>query len=198
MSGTEHRFVFEAEDAAAFKDVFARKMMKLGSADRPLKFRPADHFAEELVGFEENVVLKEDVVNPDDDFFPQYAVVEIVQAPPHLEANPEMGIVVDVCAGGNHPIDKPGAHEGNDGGHPDACRRHCAGKAHADSHVVGEHSFGKKLTRFTKTCRIVRIECLVDKINYGDIGINWRGIYGLAVQKTTFFHLANSNPYNFL
>src|SRR6266513_4850178 len=101
MSGTEQRFVFEAEDAAAFQHVFAGKVMKLRSAYRPLKFRPADHFAEELVGFEENVVLKEDVVNADNAFFPQYAVVEIVQAPPHLKANPEMGIVVEVCAGGN-------------------------------------------------------------------------------------------------
>src|SRR5438105_2244903 len=109
MSGAEQRFVFEAEDAAAFKDVFACEMVKLGRADRPLKFRPADYFAEELVGFKENVVLKEYVVNPDNAFFPQYAIVKVVQTPAHLETNAEMGIVIEVCAGGDHPIDKPSA-----------------------------------------------------------------------------------------
>src|ERR1051325_6599377 len=100
MGGSNQRFVLKPQDAAAFEDIFAGKVMKLGGTYCALKFRRTDHFAEELIGFEQNVVLKEDVVDSNNALFPQNPIVQIVLPAPHLEANAKVGIVVEVRAGG--------------------------------------------------------------------------------------------------
>src|SRR2546425_13086973 len=111
-------------------------MMELGRAHCSLKFRRADYLAEELIRFEEYVILKEDVVNADDSLLTQNAVIQIVQAAPHFKADAEMRIVIEICACGDNPIDKTRAHQRDDGRHADACRRHRSRQAHAYRDLV--------------------------------------------------------------
>ena len=69
MRRSEERFVLQTQQAAAFQNVFACQVMELRGAHRSLKFGSADHLAKELVGFKKDVILKENIANPDDAFF---------------------------------------------------------------------------------------------------------------------------------
>src|SRR5260370_19519998 len=103
MCSADQRFIFQAEYAASFKHIFPGQMVKLCCTHRPLEFRAADDFTKKLIGLEEDVVLKEDVINSNYPLFPQNAIVQIMQTPPHLQAQAEMCIVIEICACRDHP-----------------------------------------------------------------------------------------------
>src|ERR1041385_3428758 len=98
MCRAEKRFVFQVEHAAALKYIFAGEMVKLGGAHGSLKFGDADHLTKEMIGLEQDIILKENVVNANDSLFTQDPIVQAMQSPPHLEANAEMCIVVKICS----------------------------------------------------------------------------------------------------
>ena len=182
-----------------------------------LEFRRADDFAEELIGLQQDVVLKKDVVNADDAFFAQDAVVEIGQPAPHLEADAEMRIVIEIGAGRNDPIDEPGAHQRNDRGHAEAGGRHGARKTHADGDVVRENPFGEKMAGFAESRGIVGVKGLVDQIDDGDVAVDRRWLiavragsgfycssqysnwnYACSSSRSRFVRDNISDPYNFV
>ena len=100
--------------------------MKLRCAHGSLEFRRAYDLTEECVCLKKDIIFEENIVNPDYAFLTQQAVVQVVQAAAHLKTYAEMGVVIEIGAGRNDPIDEPGAHERYDGCHSDSRWRHCA------------------------------------------------------------------------
>ena len=186
MCRAEQRLVLQAQHPAAFKDIFARQGDGIPRCSWFAEIPALDHFAEKMIGFQQDVIFKENVVDADNAFFPQNTVVQIMQAAPHLETNAEMRIVVQIRAGRNDPVDKPGTHQWNDCGHAEAGRSHRTGKAHADSDIVRQHAFGEELAGFAKARGIVGVEGLIDQIGNGDIGVDRRGLNRLSVEKAAF------------
>src|SRR5947208_9363567 len=76
---------------------------KTFNAYNAARFREACHlFSERIladdvtIGLQKNIVLKKDVVNADDAFFAEHAIVEVGQAATHFEADAEVGVVVEI------------------------------------------------------------------------------------------------------
>src|SRR5262245_50103439 len=101
--------------------------MEFRGAHRSLKFRSRDHFTEKRVRLQKNVIFKKDVVNAYDAFFTQNTVIEIMKAAPHFETDAEVGVVIQIRAGRDNPVHKPGAHEWNYRSHADAGWGHRTG-----------------------------------------------------------------------
>src|SRR5436309_1979861 len=78
-------------------------------------------------------------------------------------------IVIQVCSGGDDPIDEAGFHERDEARFAEARRRERAGEAHPDEAVVGQHFFDEQSGRFTETPAVVSQETLVDEIGGGNV-----------------------------
>jgi len=109
--------------------------VKLGGRHVFLELRLAHDPAEVRVGFEEHRVVKQDVVDPHDAFRAQDAVVDVVSSPMQRQPEAEVGVVIEIRARGDDPIDEPRADQRDDHRAPQAggCQR--SRQAHADERV---------------------------------------------------------------
>src|SRR5439155_26233194 len=74
VPGCEDGAVVQFQFLAALADVFAEQVVKFIRAHRALEFGAPNDFADEGVGVEQHVVVKEHVVNADDAFTVQFHV----------------------------------------------------------------------------------------------------------------------------
>ena len=87
-----------------------------------LKFLLARDLAEKRVGGKQHLVIEKDVVDADHTGVAQRDVVGFRVALKHLEAHTEVGVVVEIGAGGDHPVDETMLDERNQARHAQARR----------------------------------------------------------------------------
>src|SRR5215813_9982621 len=106
MRSRQQRLVFQAELALTLQNIAAGPKMKFGSGHGLLKFRRLNDASEERIGVEQYRVVKKDIVNTDDFFLTQHDVRCLGIAFMHGKADAEVRVVIEVSAGGNHPVDE--------------------------------------------------------------------------------------------
>ena len=170
--------------------------MKLRRAHRVLKLCACDDVTEERISLQQDVIVEKDVVDANDALFAQDAIIEIMQAAAHLQANSKMSVVVKIGSCRDNPIDKPGAHQGNDCGHPQPGRRHRSRHAHSHRYVVCQHTLAEEVARLPEPRSVIRVECFVDQVNDGNVRIDGGRFNSLSVQETILVaHRENILPY---
>src|SRR5689334_5607294 len=83
----------------------------------------------------------------------------------HRQAQPEVRVVIKICAGGNDPIDEARLNQRNQCGHAKPCWCQRAGQRDANGHVGLEHLFGEELTSLSQTRSVISNECVVDEVD---------------------------------
>ena len=159
----QNRAPGEAERLLTLAHVAAQQIVILGRAHRALELLPRAHLADELVGREQDTVVEEDVVDPDDALVAQLDVVGGRGPAVHGEAECEMGVVIQVRTGRNDPVDEARLHERDEAAHPEPGRRHRARERHADRGVRLEHALGEELAALAEPARVVGQEGVVDE-----------------------------------
>ena len=142
--------------------------MKLVGSHALLKFGTLDDLADEGVRIEQDIIIEKHVVNPDDAFFAEVDVVEKRRACVQVHAEAEVEVVVEICAGGDDPVDESCLEEWNDGRSAEARRCESAGEGHADGPVCCDHFFGEQTAGFGEATSVVCLECAVDEVGCGD------------------------------
>ena len=121
------------------------------------------HLADELVGREQDAVVEEDVVDPDHALVAQLDVVRGRRAAVHREPEREMGVVIQVGAGRDDPVDEARLHERDEAAHPEPRRRHRARQRHPDRGVRLEHALGEEVAALAEPAGVVSQEGVVDE-----------------------------------
>src|SRR5437773_3414235 len=111
MRRAQKRFVLQTQNTAALEHVLAGEVMKLRRAHRVLKLCACDDVAKERIGLQQDVIVEKDVVDANDALFAQDAIIEIMQAAAHLQANSKMSVVVTIGSWRDNRIYKLGAHQ---------------------------------------------------------------------------------------
>ncbi len=128
VGGAEHGGVFDAEFTFALTDVFSHEKVEFIAPHGPLKLGPLDDFAHESIGVEQDIVIKEDIVDTDDSFVTEFDVIEEWGAGVKFHAQAEMEVMIEVCARGDDPVHEPCLHQGDDGGAAEASGGQSAGE----------------------------------------------------------------------
>ncbi len=155
VGGSEERFVAEPQHALPLANVFPAAMMEFGAAHFSLELRAGDDLAEKGIGGEEDGVIEKDIVDAHDAFLPQHDVVHVRVALMQGESDAEMGVVIQIGARRDDPVDESMLDERDEGGDPEPGRGQCSREAYAHRDVGGQHFPCKQLTRFPQACGII-------------------------------------------
>src|SRR5580704_7744337 len=136
MRGGEQRAAVELENSLPLGDIAAGAVMELSGAHRSLELGFACDFTEKRVSRKQHVVIEENIVDADDPGFAKRDIVGLGRALKHFEAEAEMGVVVEIGAGGDHPIDETVLDQWNDARHAETGRRQRAGQTNTYDGVV--------------------------------------------------------------
>src|SRR5688500_1066634 len=150
-------------------DVAAYAVVKLGGGHQSAELRLREHGAEIAIGVEKDVVIEEDVVDPDHSFFAQHRVIEKGRAVMKLQTDAEMSVVVEVGAGGNHPIDEAVLNQGNQASPSLAGWRQGAAERNPDGAVVQQHFLRVQAAGFAQPAGVVGGVDIVDQVRQGGL-----------------------------
>jgi hypothetical protein len=142
--------------------VLTDEVVKLRRAEGALKRLAAAEGAVKVVGGKEVIVLKNDVVNPDDVLLAQLQVVKEGPRLMQVHAQGEVGVVVEVRSGADDPVEETGLHQRHQARHAQTCRGQRSGQRQADGHVGGQHFVGKETTGLAQPAGVVRQERFLD------------------------------------
>ena len=120
VGGRQQRARLAADDPLALGQILADQVVELGGAHRAVELRRGDQLAVEGVGREQHVVVEEDVVDADDALLAQAGVVDLRLPLAQRHRQPEVGVVVEVRAGRDDPVDEPRLDQRDQRGEPDA------------------------------------------------------------------------------
>ena len=165
----QHARVAKPELAPPGVDILPEKVMELVGPHRPLELRPLDHLAHEGVRVEEHIVVEQDVIDPDDPLIVQHDVVQERASGVERHVEAEVEVVVEVGAGGDHPVDKPRLHERDDAALPEAGRGQGASEAHPDEPLLGEHLACKQQGGLAETSPVVGQQSLFNEVRGRDL-----------------------------
>jgi hypothetical protein len=144
---------------------------------------PRDELAEEGIGVEEHLVGEDDVVDADDALLAQFRVVDERRPLVEREVQAEVGVVVEVRAGGDDPVDEAGLDERDDAGDADAGGGEGAGQGHADRDAVADHLLGEEAAGVAQAAAVVGEEMAVDQFLDGESGGDGVGEDALPLQE---------------
>src|SRR5262245_45701115 len=113
--------------------------MKLRGAERLLERLAATECAIKAIRSKEIFVVENDIVDANDLLFAQLEVVQSRARLVHVHAEGEVGIVVEVGAGADDPVDEAGLDERHKSGDTEASRREGAAERQTDDGIGGEH-----------------------------------------------------------
>ena len=164
MGGDQQRATREAEGTLALRDHRTDQVVELGRAHLALELRREEDLPVEGVGVEEHLVVEDDVVDAHDLVAPERDVVEIRAPPVHREADPEVGVVIEIRPGGDDPVDESRLDERDDARHPQPGRCQRPAQTDADRHVLREHALAEQLGRLAQPCPVVSEESAVDEL----------------------------------
>ena len=141
----KQRLMLQPKRLLALPQVPAEQIVVLGAAHRSLELVGPRHLADELVGAEQGAVVHVDVVDADHSVLPELGVVRERRAAVQGKAQREMGVVIQVGAGGHDPVHESSLYQRDHRGHPQAGRRERSRDTHSDGGVVRQHSLGEEM-----------------------------------------------------
>ena len=151
VGGAQKRSIGAAQQLLPFTNVTAQTPVQLGRRHPFLELPGLQHFRDEIVGLEKDVLVEDDVVDADDAVTAQRDVVHQWRDPVQGETERPMDVVVEVGARGDDPVDEARLHEGNECGVAESRRGQSPADREADGDVGGEHLVGKDVAGFPQT-----------------------------------------------
>ena len=127
-----------------------------------------DQLAVERVGIEQGLVIEDDVVDADDVVLPQGVVVEVGPALVERQVEREVGVVVEVGAGGDDPVHEPGLDQRDQAAHAQPGGGQSPGERQADRAIGLEQLAGEDLADLAQPAGVVAQERVIDQVG-GDL-----------------------------
>jgi len=99
----------------------------------------------------------------------------------------EMGVVVQVGAGADDPVDEPRLYQRDDARTAQPRRSERPGDAHPDGRIPAQHLFREQMARFPQSPGVIRLKIIVDEVHHRDILRNGSDIDGPTPKNLQFF-----------
>ena len=151
----EDRRVPESQLVVACREILAEQIVQLGRGQILLELVREHHLAQIGIGLQQHVVVEEHVVDADDPFLAQNAVVDLVTAPMHGQPEPEVDVVIEIGARRYDPVDEPGPDQRHQHRPAEARGGHRPGERDADPAVRREHLLHEQLRCRSQLSRVV-------------------------------------------
>ena len=100
----------------------------------------------------------------------------------HREPERKVGVVIEIGAGRDDPVDESRLHQRDQAAHAEPGRRHGTGQGHADRDVGLEHALGEELAALPQPAGVIGQEGVVDQLGDRFLAGGRLGIDALAAQ----------------
>ena len=157
-----------AQPGRHLEQMFAERFVQLGRRHRAVELARDEKFADELVGVEQHLRGEQDVVDADDAFFVEHAVVEEGRAAAQRVVQRVVQVVVEIGAGADDEVDEAAFHQRDDAA-AEAGGRERAGDGEADGGVVRlrQHLVAEDAARLAEAGGVEGLEAFVDQRAHG-------------------------------
>ena len=109
VSRGQHTRITQPELVLSRGKILPHHVVQLGGGHVVCVLWRGQDLADELVGLQQDVVVEQNVVDPDHAVLAENPVVELVASLVHRQPESEVGIVVEVRPGRHDPVDETGA-----------------------------------------------------------------------------------------
>ena len=145
-------------------EVAAHLVMELRRPHRPRERLARDQLAIEGVGVEQGRIIEDDVVDPDDVVLAEEVVIQVRAALVQGEVEGVVGVVIEVGAGGDDPVDEPRPDQGDQAAHAEPGGGQRPGDRQPDRASGLEHLPREDPADLAQPAGVVAQERLVDQV----------------------------------
>ena len=172
----QHTLAAPADLVLARSQVFANEVVELRGSHDPLKGVAAAQRSVKLVRAEQVLVVKDDVVDADHLVLAQLQIVEPGARLMHVHAQGKMGVVIEIRARADNPINETRLEQRDQTRDAKPCGRQGATKRKTHRRVVRKDFRGEQAAGFAQAAGVVRKKGFVDELRDADRGRERGGI----------------------